>query len=148
MRLGVQYKGGPLMVNFMYQTTADGVIDIDGGTAGPVSDYFDRDVMSIGLGWKMGKNTIKFQYAMANDLDCATLGSACDDTGATMYGIGLDHALSKESTVYIMYAATQNDDAPWRVTSGGGHADDVGTSIVNGEVQDPSSISAGYIVKF
>jgi len=152
MRVGLQYKGGPLLVNFMYQSTADGRV-FDPTTGQSTGDKFDKDVMSLGLGWKMGKNTIKFQYAMADDLSCTGPNVAagdCDKTAASMFGIGLDHALSKQTTVYIMYAVTQNDDnADYRVTSGGGHGDDIGmTPDSTGKAQDPSSFSVGTIVKF
>ena len=146
-RVGASFKSGPFKVNAMYQSTSDGAV-LD--PAGDAVFYFDRDVWSLGGAFKMNKMTFKLQYAMADDLSC-TNGVDCADTGATMYGLGVDYDLGQKSTVYIMYAATDNDPngIPWTVTGGGGHGDNVGTAFnAQGEATDPSSVSIGYIVNF
>jgi predicted porin len=147
MRVGLQYKGGPLMVNFLYQTSADQRITVDA-----TNGSYDRDVMSIGLGYKMGKNTFLLQYAMADDISCSN-GIDCSDakTAATTMGIGVDHELSKDSTVSVMYAMTANDDdAFYTVTGGGGHGDSLDPTFdpTTGNGEDSSAFSVGYIVKF
>ena len=146
MRFGLSWKIAAFKINAMYQTTADQRI-----TVGGVNGTFDRDVMSIGGAWKMGKSTFKLQYAMADDISCGN-GINCSDakTAATTMGIGWDYALSKETTFYVMYAMTANDDdAFYTVTGGGGHGDNLdATEDTNGVANDNSAFSIGYIVKF
>ncbi|WP_455365892.1 porin, partial [Kaarinaea lacus] len=145
IRFGASWKVAAFKINFLYQTTADQRI-----TAGGVNGTYDRDVMSIGGAWKMGKSTFKLQYAMADDISCGN-GVNCDNlkTAASTMGIGWDYSLSKATTFYVMYAMTANDDnAAYTVTGGGGHGDNLGATETNGVAEDNSAFSVGYIVKF
>ena len=69
-----------------------------GGSAG------DRNAFYLGLGHKMGNNTFKVAYAQADDTDAG-------NDGADYWAIGLDHSLSKRTTVYALYTRVENDDA-------------------------------------
>ena len=160
MRLGLSWKVAAFKINFLFHQQTDSRIRIiDDTDPDPdnwttvASGTYDRTVYSIGGAWKMGKSTFKLQYAMADDLDCSfTGGGDCADakTAATTMGIGWDYAMSKESTFYVMYAMTANDDdAAYTVTGGGGHGDNLPATKDNaGKTQDNSAFSVGYIVKF
>jgi len=149
MRLGLSWKIAAFKINFMYHTQADNQVTDTNGVTGK----YDRDVMSIGGAWKMGKNTFKLQYAMADDLSCSGTGlqtADCDKTAASTMGLGWDYSLAKGQTFYVMYAITANDDnAFYTVTGGGGHGDNLALrSDTAGASQDNSAFSVGYIVSF
>lgn len=98
----------------------------------------DRKVYGLGAAYKMGSNTIKAQFYKAGDL-----GSHAD-TGAKMYAVGFDHALSKRTTAYLAYARTNNDNNATYSAFGGGHGDNPGTVIGD----NPSGFSVGMIHNF
>jgi len=65
----------------------------------------DADAWSLGAQYKMGNNTLKVQYA---DRDIDVSGGA-NDHDADMWVIGVDHTMSKRTTVYVAYAAVDNN---------------------------------------
>jgi len=146
LRVGLSWKVAAFKINFLYQTTTDGQITVDG-----TDGYYDRDVFGLGGAWKMGKSTFKLQYAMADDISCSG-GVNCDNvkTAASTWGIGWDYDMGQKTTFYVMYAMTANDDNSWyRSTGGGGHGDSIpATKDSGGLYQDNSAFSVGYIVNF
>ena len=102
---------------------------------------------TVGGAYKMGSNTIKLQYSDLDDSDLKTCGVTglenCKD-GADMWTVGLDHAMSKRTTVYAAYSSTDNNNDASRTTWGGGHG---GTAdAAEGEKAD--AFSVGIIHKF
>lgn len=99
-----------------------------------------RNIYGIGAGFKVGAaGTIKAQIGVSDKI------SSVDDSGATMYAIGYDHALSKNTTVYAAYALTDNQNAAaFSVNGGGGHGETTGVNAG----KDPSAFSVGLIHKF
>ncbi|MEO6696822.1 MAG: porin [Gammaproteobacteria bacterium] len=98
-----------------------------------IASALDRDAWYLALSHKMDSNTVKIAYARADDNDKAS------DTGANWFVVGLDHALSKRTTVYALYARTNND-------SGAQYG--LGTGGSSGAVKphagtDPSTYSLG-----
>ena len=67
---------------------------------------------TLGLSQKLGANTVKVQYA-SNDFDSSdnTLDSA------SLWAVGVDHSLSKRTTVYALYADSDGE-ATTRIDSG------------------------------
>ena len=128
MRVGVKWTPGGFIVSGFYETLTD-----LNGVSGA-----DADTMGVGVGFKMGKNVFKVQYYMVGD------DGATDADAATM-AIGWDHNLSKRTTAYIAYAATDNDNNASYAADASGHGGEVG---VAGPGQDPSVISFGMIHKF
>lgn len=68
-----------------------------------INSVFDRDLWYLALSHKMGNNSFEIAYANAGDNDTAS------NTGADWYVLGLDHALSKRTSVYVLHARTEND---------------------------------------
>ena len=68
-----------------------------------INSVLDRDLWYLALAHKIGNNTFKVAYANAGDNDTG------NNTGADWYVLGLDHALSKRTSLYALYAATEND---------------------------------------
>lgn len=94
----------------------------------------DRDAWYVALAHKMDSNTLKVAYAKAGDSDAGA------DTGADWFVVGLDHSLSKRTTVYALYAKTSNDSAARYGLGTGGSSGAVVPKLAG---QDPSTFSIG-----
>jgi len=159
----LSYTGGPLYASLAYESHKNGFADGDkagkmkntgakaglgfttGGTKiGLVYESLkddtadsanSRDAYFIAVSQTIGKETIKLAYGVAAD----GKGPATK-TGATLVAIGVDHAFSKRTTVYALYAAVKNDaGATYGIGTGG-----AGGSYVPGVAgEDPSVISIG-----
>ena len=101
--------------------------------AKPESDK-TRSALYIAASQTFGKETIKIAYANADDGD-----NPATKTGATMMAVGIDHVLSKRTTVYALYAQTKNEtNATYGLGQGG-----PGGSFTPGAGEDPSVVSFG-----
>lgn len=102
-------------------------------------DGNDRTSYGLGGAFKMGGgNTVKAQYYVADESD------EFDDNGASMIAVGFDHKFSKQTTGYVAYASTDNDDNASYVSWDGGHGGK--TPVEAGETA--SVFSVGMIHKF
>ncbi|MBD3768244.1 MAG: porin, partial [Gammaproteobacteria bacterium] len=70
--------------------------------------------------------------------------SGTTSTGANMYAVGYDYAMSKHTTVYAAYAMVDNEANGAYTVNHGGHGE---KSKVNAG-KDPSAFSVGIIHKF
>ena len=103
------------------------------------SPQFDRDAWGINGSFKIARNTkIKAQYIVVDDYD------GVDDSGANMASIGLFNKLDKQTSVYLAYTRTDNDDFAKFQGVDGGHGDEVKTDLG----KTPTAFSAGLIFKF
>lgn len=150
IRLAASYALGGLTLGAMYEMLDDVFGESDLGV----------DTYGLFASFKAGNNKFKAQYLMANDFDCPT-GVDCNNTGANMIAIGMDHSLSKTTTLYVNYAKTDNDqdaaiatvgtnDVGYQVVSAnGGHGELANaTCPATGSCRDPSAFSVGVIMKF
>jgi len=106
-------------------------------------DGFDTNIKQIGASYKMGNNKLKLQYAIRDDFDNNAIGFD-DKTGAKTLSVGVDHYMSKRTTVYAAYSKTSNDDfsgtTPWYVS----HDESAQGSFGD----DADALSIGIIHKF
>jgi len=102
-------------------------------------DNHDTNVASVGAAYTMGNNKLKLQYAVRDDY------ADLNNSGADMLSVGVDHTMSKRTTVYAAYAMVNNDDmsgnTPWVA---GGHD----RNAVGSMGDDADAISLGIIHKF
>jgi len=133
-RLGAGYDFGMVKVTGLYANQ-----DVISGT-----DIKARSIYALGAGVKVGAaGTVKAQYAMVDKL------SGVADSGATMYTVGYDHAMSKNTTAYVAYSLTDNQSAAKFNTAGGGHGESMSVAQdANLAYKDPSAISVGIQHKF
>jgi len=141
-RLAAGYNFSDFKVVGLYQRES-GLCVIGAGPAFCGATDAKRTTWGLGGAYKLGANTIKIQYYKAGDLSNSGLANE-SDTGANMWALGVDHALSKRTTVYALYARTNNDNAAAYSAFGGGHGDNPGS--VAGK--DPSGLSMGLIHSF
>lgn len=62
----------------------------------------DRSMFYLNAAHKMGANTFKVAYGMADEAD--------EDDGGSQLAVGVSHDLSKATEVYALYAMLSNDD--------------------------------------
>lgn len=98
----------------------------------------DRDIATLGAGFKLGDGLIKAQYSMADDVDRAP------NSGATMWAVGYDHTVAKNMTVYVAYAQVDNDPAANFTPNNYGHGDSPTVAVG----KDPSGFSLGVVYDF
>ncbi|MDP1708406.1 MAG: porin [Gammaproteobacteria bacterium] len=104
LSLGYTFNHDNTKINFVYEDLSQ-----DGAAT-----LMDRNAWYLGLAHKMAANTLKIAYARAGDNDTG------GDTGADWYVLGLDHALSKRTSVYALYARTDNESgAKYGLGTGG-----------------------------
>lgn len=58
----------------------------------------------VGAAYSMGSNTFKAQYLKANNV------GNTDNTGGDLWAVGYDYSLSKQTTLYAVYARSNNAD--------------------------------------
>lgn len=123
-KLGVGFTWEGTRASFVYEALKDEVADSKN----------TRNAMYIGASQKLGNETVKVAYGMADDgKDTST------KTGATFYALGAEHQFSKRTTAYLLYAKTANDaDATYGFGQSG-----AGGSYKPSKGEKPSVISFG-----
>lgn len=90
-KLGVQWKGGQHLVNFVYK------MQDDAGAVDP-----EETIMALQYGLSMGMNSLQLGYQ--------TLDADAADSNATQISVALVHKMSKKTKAYVAYTAIDNDD--------------------------------------
>lgn len=160
--LSVTYGAGPLYVGFGWEQQSDdtgvGTGDETTGTkigAGYKMDAFkvgfewenisnddsgvedlDRDRWLINGSYKMGANTFMAAYG---DMDKNDAAGATADDGGSVFSLGVKHSMSKRTSAYAIYSATDND------TNGTVDLNNYASRAVN---QDVSAFSFGVVHTF
>jgi predicted porin len=103
----------------------------------------DRDVMGGGVSLKIpGNNSVHFQYYTADELDNSA------NTGGSNMALAFEHAMSKNTAVYVAYASSDNDSSTSSfnyAATNAGHGNVLGVTA-SGRGND--AYSAGIEVKF
>lgn len=135
VRLGAGYKFGSAKVVALYQND---------NTAKAIGLNGTRDTFGLGGSYKVtSAGTIKAQVYMASKLGSS---AAFDKTGATLWNVGYDHAMSKNTTAYVSYALMDNDtNGAYSVNLNGAGS---GDSFLTRAGKDNSAVSVGLIHKF
>ena len=120
--------GAVKLVGF-YQAAKD-----QGFTAGN-----DRNVFGVGASFKAGSNTFKGQFYKADANKTKT------KDGATLMAVGIDHAMSKSTSVYAQYAMLDNDTNGTFALGGAGHGSKTSPAAAGDTL---SGVSLGIRVKF
>ncbi|MGM0516521.1 MAG: porin [Pseudomonadota bacterium] len=137
-RVGAGYGMGGFKVVGLYQSISD---------LGMMSGA-DVDMYGLGGAYSFGDSTFKAQYYERDDID----GYA--DTDASMWAVGYDYKLSRQTSVYAVYASMGAGDNVASTLVNGGHGeaptfertDADGNGTVFGV--DSSAFSVGVVHKF
>jgi predicted porin len=104
---------GAAKYTFSFGTTISGLYDrqkveLDAFGVSPGLDIY-RDAWAINLGQTFGAHTLHAGYSQANDIkDCGSVLD-CSQTGARMWSVGYEYALSKRTMLKMVYADVSND---------------------------------------
>jgi len=126
MALTASYNMKKFSVGGGYQTETDAA-----GVAGN-----DRSSFTLGGSFNLGMGSIKGQFTQST--------GDVDKSDATQIAIGYDHSLGKNTTIYVAYAMTDNDDNAAFNANNWGHGD----SVASAAGDDPSAFSVGLVYKF
>jgi predicted porin len=96
-KVGVGYTFGDFKVGFVYEDVSDYVTGL------AAKSGLDRDSWMASLAYNMGAMTFKGMYGQA-DVDVAA-GTLDQD----MWAIGMDYALSKRTSAYVVYGVGDDD---------------------------------------
>jgi predicted porin len=150
-RLAAGYNFGDFKIVGLYQRESSLCVVDPNPLATALCQATDAKRTTWGLGgaYKLGANTIKLQYYKAGDIKNTNIANA-NQTGANLWAVGVDHALSKRTTVYAVYARTNNDRYAMYSAFGGGHGDNPGSVLptTTRDSKDPSGFSLGVIHSF
>jgi predicted porin len=123
----MDYDFGSFSLGGGYQAESD----IGGQIGNDRNSFTVAGIMPVG-----SKGKIKAQFANS-------LGQGADND-ATQFALGYDYAFDEQTTFYIAYASTQNDDKVNFSVNGKGKGDKVTPLFGN----DPNAISLGVIYTF
>lgn len=93
-KIGAGYTFQDTKIGVVYEILKDSVADSEN----------TRNAAYIAVSQKIGKETIKVAYGQAEDGKKPTT-----KTGATLTAVGVDHAFSKRTSAYVLYAKMKND---------------------------------------
>ena len=136
IKLGLGYKFGAATVGFIAERiTLDpilgGIYDANGD-----GSSFRRNAYVLNGSYTMGSNVLKAAYGKAGALSC----TGCGNTDGKQFTVGVDHNLSKRSTVYALYSKMSNGDGASYGLGGNGAG---GAFRPAAAGQDPSVWSLG-----
>ncbi len=122
-KAGVGYTFGDTKIGLVYEALKDDLSN----------SQYTRNALYLALSHKLGNETIKLAYGSADDGD-----NPATETGATQITAGIDHALSKRTTIYALYSKMKNDaNATYSMGVGVAPIPGVGAG------EDPSAVSIG-----
>ncbi len=131
MKLGVGYTFGSFKLGAIYEK-----IDGDTGTA------IAHDTWGLNGAFNMGAITLKASYAKAGEIENA-LGVEVNNSGADMWAVGADYALSKRTVVQLTYAKMDNDSAGTWDLGQGPAVGNAGTTTATGLGEAVSGFGLG-----
>ena len=107
-----------------------------------------QTVIAVGGQFKLNEeDSISAQVAKAGDISIG--GTSATKSGATLLAVGYDHALSKNTTVYVAYSKVSNNDNAQFSGTDWGHGG-VGAPGFDaaGKAASPSALSVGLTRNF
>lgn len=96
-KVGLGYTFGDAKVGFVYE-------DINNDAGAVVNSGIDRSSWLINGAYNMGPIALKAQYGKIKDFNVAGVDP-------TKWDLGVDYALSKRTTAYVVYTSTDADSA-------------------------------------
>ena len=130
-KVGVGYTIAGFKLGAIYEK-----IDGDLGTAIAHSSW------GLNGSYAMGAFTLKAAFARAGDVDDVA-GVEVNDSGADMWALGADYALSKRTIVQLTYAKMDNDNAGSWDLGQGPQVGNAGTTTATGLGEAVSGFSLG-----
>jgi len=99
-KLGLGYTMDAFKVNFAYEKTGD---DFAANLCSAGTDDCGHNTYYLAGGYTMGNNVLKLAYTKQGDLGSST------NTGAKQWALGVDHNMSKRTSLFALYTKLNND---------------------------------------
>lgn len=96
VKAGLGYTMDAFKINAVYEKTGD---DLNAG-----ANMCGHSAYYLGGSYTMGSNAIKLAYTRLGDI-----GDNNSDSGAKQWAVGVDHNMSKRTSVYALYTKLNND---------------------------------------
>lgn len=125
-KVGAGYTVDAFTINGVYESTNDNF-------AAGVNQLGHKAYYLSGK-YNFGTNAVKVAYGKAGN-------NATANTGARQISVGIDHNLSKRTSVYALYTQLSNDTAATYALGNSGIGN--GTVFMNGAGSKPSAVSLG-----
>lgn len=143
-RAGVGYTFGDLKIGLGYER-----IKGDGNTTGATAvKELSRSAWYLPVSYQMGSNTLKLAYTKAgksNQKNAAGTDLSGSD-GADQWSLGVNHAMSKRTSVYALYTQVRNDsNGMYSLGGAGSGIAQVSPASVGA---DPRGFSVGMVTTF
>lgn len=142
-RTGVGFNFSGLKVGLAYERIkGDGRVP-----AGAVSSI-NRDAWYVPISYQMGSNTFKLAYTKAgkSNQKNSTGTDMSGSDSANQWSLGVNHAMSKRTSVYALYTQVRNDSNGYYSLGGGGSG--IQAVAPGSYGSDPRAVSVGMITSF
>ncbi len=144
-RAGVGYSFSGFKVGLGYERIKG---DGTGGAAATAVTSINRDAWYLPVSYQLGSNTFKLTYTKAGKSKQTNAAGAdlSGSDGANQWSLGVNHAMSKRTSVYALYTQVRNDSNGFYSLGGG--ATGVASVVPASYGADPRAISIGMITSF
>lgn len=132
-KVGLGYTLGDSKIGFVYEA-----IESDASNSAQ-----SRDAFHLNFSQAFGPSVLKLAYSKAEESDAANAND-----GADIWTIGLDHKVSKHTTLYALYASLDNDEGGNYNLYSGSNAGEYYNEATGGIGEDADGFSVGIIHKF
>ena len=142
-RTGVGFNFSGLKVGLAYER-----IKGDGRVPVGTTSSLDRDAWYVPISYQMGSNTFKLAYTKAgkSNQKSSTGADLSGSDGANQWSLGVNHAMSKRTSVYALYTQVRNDSNGSYSLGGAGTG--IQAVAPGSYGSDPRAVSIGMITSF
>ncbi len=142
-RTGVGYNFSGLKIGLAYER-----IKGDGTVPAGLTSSLNRDAWYVPVSYQMGSNTFKLAYTKAgkSNQKSSTGADLSGSDGANQWSLGVNHAMSKRTSVYALYTQVRNDTNGFYSLGGAGTG--IQAVLPGSYGSSPRALSVGMVTSF
>lgn len=142
-RTGVGYNFSGLKIGLAYER-----IKGDGRVPALSASSLNRDAWYVPVSYQMGSNTFKLAYTKAgkSNQKSSTGADLSGNDGASQWSLGVNHAMSKRTSVYALYTQVRNDSNGFYSLGGAGTG--IQAVAPGSYGSSPRALSVGMVTSF
>ena len=104
-RLGLGYTMGDATLGVAYEKNKNSTTANNAAFTNQNGDFVDANAYYLSAKFKMGNDSLMAAYTKRSD----NIANTVEHDGATQWTLGVDHAMSKRTSVYALYSSVHND---------------------------------------
>ena len=104
-RLGLGYTMGDATLGVAYEKNKNSTTANNASFTNQNGDFVDANAYYLSAKFKMGNDSLMAAYTKRSD----NIANTVEHDGATQWTLGVDHAMSKRTSVYALYSSVHND---------------------------------------